>query len=462
MIHSRTKAIGQIQAYVIKLIDAQPFHTLLSSKRNAKPSSERPRRAYPKRRKPIPFVSNVKEVQDPVEALSLFDEYHQMGFKHDYPSYSALLYKLARCRNFEAVEAILGHVQDRNIHCRETLFIVLIQHYAKAHSVEKAIELFHQIPSFNCVRTLQSFNAFLNVLIENDRFCEANDIFGRSYKMGFRLNTVSFNIMIKGWLEKGEWEEACKVFEEMLEKKVQPSVVTYNSLIGFLCRKGELDKAMGLLEDMRQKGKYPNAVTYALLMEGMCSVGKHSDAKKMMFDMEYRGCKPQLVNFGVLMTDLGKRGKIDEAKSLLNEMKKRRFKRDVVTYNILINYLSKEGRAAEAYKYFIEMQIGGCVPNAATYRIMVDGFCRVEDFEGALKVFNAMLISRHCPRLESFEYLVMGLMVCGKLDDACFVLDEMRKRDMQLGLEGWKNLVIKACGGGIVAGGLVTELISVH
>lgn len=462
MIHSRTKAINQIQAYIIKLIHAQPLHTFRSNKRNAKPPPERPRQAYPKPREPIPFVSNVKEVQDPDEAMSLFHEYHQMGYKHDYPSYSALLYKLARCRNFEAVEVILGHVKDRNIRCRETLFVVLIQHYAKAHSIEKAVELFHQIPSFNCVRTLQSFNALLNVLTENDRFREANDIFRRAYKMGFRLNAVSYNIMIKGWLEKGKWEEACKVFEEMLEKMVQPSVVTYNSLIGFLCRKVELDKAMGLLEDMTQKGIHPNAVTYALLMEGLCSVGKRLEAKKMMFDMEYRGCKPQLVNFGVLMTDFGKRGKIEEAKSLLSEMKRRRFKQDVVTYNILINYLCKEGRAAEAYKFFIEMQIGGCVPNAATYRTIVDGFCQVEDFEGALKVLHAMLTSRHCPLLESFECLTMGLLVCGKLDDACFVLDEMVKRNMQFGLEGWRTLVIKACGGGIAAGGLVAEMISVH
>ncbi|WJX51119.1 hypothetical protein P8452_37345 [Trifolium repens] len=124
------------------------------------------------------------------------------------------------------------------------------------------------MPHFNCVRTLQSFNKLLNLLIDHCMFCEANNAFDRSYEMGFRPNTVTFNIMIKGCLVKGEWEKACEVFDEMLQKKVQPSVVTYNSLIGFLSRKGDLDKATTLVDDMRRKGKRANGVTYALLMEG--------------------------------------------------------------------------------------------------------------------------------------------------------------------------------------------------
>ncbi|KAM1306858.1 hypothetical protein ACFX15_008885 [Malus domestica] len=81
-------------------------------------------RSTAKLRRPIPFVSDVKETQDPEDALSLFHEYHQMGFKHDYPSYSALLYKLARRRNFEAVDAVLSLVRDRNIHYKDTLSLL--------------------------------------------------------------------------------------------------------------------------------------------------------------------------------------------------------------------------------------------------------------------------------------------------------------------------------------------------
>ncbi|KAJ7947716.1 Pentatricopeptide repeat-containing protein [Quillaja saponaria] len=432
MILIRAKTVAQIKAISLHLrhkhTQSRPFPSRYAKRVRTIPLHERAHTPTPKLRKKIPFVDEVKEVYDPEEALSLFQEYKEMGFKHDYPSYSALLYKLAHSRNFGAVETVLDHIQNRNIYCRETIFVALIQHYGKAQLPVKAIELFHRMRQFNCVRTLQSFNALLNTLVDSDLFSDANEIFERSYKTGFRPNSVSFNIIIKGWLVKERviWIKQCP-----------------------------------MLEDMTQKRKYPNEVTYALLMEGLCSVGKYVEAKKMMFDMAYRGCKPRLVNFGVLMSHLGKTGKIEEAKSLLHEMKKRRFKPDVVIYNILINYLCKESRVSEAYKIWTEMQVSGCAPNAATYRMMVDGFCRVDDFERGLSVLNAMLTSRHYPRSETFNCLVVGLLNSGKIDFACFVLEEMEKRKMQFNLEGWETLVRYACGENRDATGLVTELTSI-
>ncbi|KAH7864090.1 hypothetical protein Vadar_025612 [Vaccinium darrowii] len=441
-----------------ELIPSLSYHTSHSTRPNTRPKPTK--KPLPQ---PIPFITDLKEIQNPDEALSLFNEYTQMGFKHDYPSYSSLIYKLARCRNFEAVKTLLLKIKQYNIRCEEALFIGLIRHYGKSQLPNEAIDLFQEMTSFNCVRTLQSFNTLLNVLVDNGMLGNADELFKCSSKMGFRPNSISYNIMIKGWLERGEWEQACRVFDEMLERGVEPTVVTHNCLIGYLCKKGDLDGAKGVLDDMTKKGKKPNAVTYALLMAGLCSLDKYKEAKKMMFDMEYRGCKPQMKNYGVLMNDLAKRGLIEEAKAFLLEMKKRRIKPDVVTYNILINYLCKEGRAAEAYKTLVEMQVQGCEPNAATYRMIVDGFCRVEEFEGGLKVLNAMLLSKHCPRPETFCCLIRGLAKYGKVDDVCFVLEEMEKKKMKFELESWEVLVRDAFGEGRCGvSSLVTELISAH
>ncbi|KAJ6387879.1 hypothetical protein OIU77_026445 [Salix suchowensis] len=264
-----------------RLTFSQQYRTLPFNKHEAEPRHRKKgHKTSSRNRYDAPFVNHVKEARDPDEALTLFHEYLQRGFKPDYPSYAALLYKLARCQDFGAVEEVLRNVEDNNVHCQETIFIALFHHYGKAQLVQKAVDLFNRMTRFNCVRTKQSLNGLLNVLVDNGWFLEANELFDRGYEMGFRLNSVAFNVMIKGWLEKGEWEQANKVFEEMLERKVEPSVVTYNSFIGYLCRNGELDKAKDLLEDMIKKGKRPNAITFALLMEGSCLIGEHNEAKK--------------------------------------------------------------------------------------------------------------------------------------------------------------------------------------
>ncbi|KAK4383552.1 Pentatricopeptide repeat-containing protein, mitochondrial [Sesamum angolense] len=338
----------------------------------------------------IPFLDHLKQCRDPDEFLTIFHDYYDLGYKHDYPSYASLIYKLARARKFEDIEVVLDFLKTHDIKCGESLFAGLIRHYGKANLIDKAVEVFREIGrSFNCVRP----------------------------KMGFKLNSVSFNIMIKMWLEKGDWEKARKIFDEMLEREVEPTVVTYNSQIGFLCKRGDVDEAKRFLEDMRSKGKPGNAVTYALLMEGLCASGNLKEAKKMMFDMEYQGCKVQLVNYGVLMTDLARRGLIDEAK----------------------------GAVSEAYKVLVDMQVKGCKPNAATYRMVVDCFCKVEDFVGGLNVLNAMLNSGHFPRTETFCSLFIGLGRSAKIDDACFILEEMKKRKISLDSDSWEILLRETC-----------------
>ncbi|KAL0402194.1 UNVERIFIED_CONTAM: Pentatricopeptide repeat-containing protein, mitochondrial [Sesamum latifolium] len=426
---------------------SRPFSTKQTYKVLDASSKSRPHKSTrSQRRTSIPFLDHLKQCRDPDQFLTIFHDYYELGYKHDYPSYASLIYKLARARKFEDIEVFLDFLKTHDIKSGESLFVGLIRHYGKANLIDKAVEVFRETGrSFNCVRTVQSFNTILNVLVDSGRACEAIELFEQGPKMGFKLNSVSFNIMIKMWLEKGDWEKARKIFDEMLEREVEPTVVTYNSQIGFLCKRGDVDEARRFLEDMRRKGKQGNAVTYALLMEGLCASGNFKEAKKMMFDMEYQGCKVQLVNYGVLMTDLARRGLIDEAKGLLAEMKKRRIKPDAVMYNILIDHFCKVGAVSEAYKVLVDMQVKGCKPNAATYRMVVDGFCKVEDFVGGLNVLNAMLNSGHFPRTETFCYLFIGLVRSAKIDDACFILEEMKKRKISLDSDSWEILLRETC-----------------
>ncbi|KAJ6387880.1 hypothetical protein OIU77_026446 [Salix suchowensis] len=75
------------------------------------------------------------------------------------------------------------------------------------------------------------------------------------------------------------------------------------------------------------------------------------------------------------------------------------------------------------------------------------GFAGLGDFEGGLKVLNAMLTSGHFPRVETFRSLVVGLLKSGNLDGACFVLEEMEKRQMTFCPDDWEALVMESCRG---------------
>ncbi|OAY82026.1 hypothetical protein ACMD2_01611 [Ananas comosus] len=52
-----------------------------------------------------------------------------------------------------------------------------------------------------------------------------------------------------------------------------------------------------------------------------------------------------------------------------------------------------------------------------------------------------MSATKHCLRPESFERLIRGLCQIVKVDDACFVLEQMEKMSVGLGTEGWAALI---------------------
>lgn len=425
----------------------------LTSDSTRPPSNRRPS-SHPNPKPSIPLLTDIKSTDDLSKALQLF--YSADPHEQDYPCSCALIYRLARARNFHCVDTLLEYIRSQRIRCSVTVFNVLIKHYGKAKLPGKAIELFHSIPTFNCPAnspTLQNLNFLLDALVESGGLTgttTAEEFLLRTKReLGVRPNVVSYNIVIKGWLAMKEMDNACKVLDEMLNRRVNPSTVTYNMMIGFLTKNGSLDKAMALKEKMsRNGGVRPNAITYALLMEGMCREGKYGDAKKILFDMDYWGCKPKLANYGVLMSDRCRNGSFEEAKELVVEMKKRKYKPDVVTYNILVNYLCKEGRMDEANKVMMDMEVGrrhGVRPDASMYRMIVDGFCRIGEFEKGLGVMNTMLVDGHCPREETFRCMIGGLCSGGRWSDACLVASEMEKRMMRVDLEGWGALVGGLC-----------------
>ncbi|KAG0500610.1 hypothetical protein HPP92_000682 [Vanilla planifolia] len=406
------------------------------------------RKRQPK--EPIPAVVDIKSAaaSDPSAALRRIlssDDPHL----HDYPACSALLYRLARARLFPEVDSLLLFVCSQRVPCRDSLFSGLIRHFGRASLPHKALSLFFSIPSFNCPPgspSLQTFNQLLDALVNNGCDDEAEALFDRCSEFRLLPNAISYNILLKRRLRRDGYISARKLLDEILKRGFCPSVVTYNMLIGFVGRNGDLGISMDLKDEMIGRGIYPNAITYAIIMEGLCSSGKYDAAKKLMFDMEYMGCKTRLVNYGVLMSNCGRRGDLNEMNELLAEMKKRNIKPDDVTYSILINYLCANGKVDEAYKVLVEMQVKeGCKPNSAMYRMMVDGFCKIQNFEKGLALLNAMLASGHCPRSETFGSLISGLAKDGRVNDACFVLEEMEKRMLCTCVGAWYSLVETVC-----------------
>ncbi|KAL5231600.1 hypothetical protein ABZP36_030376 [Zizania latifolia] len=401
----------------------------------------RPKKFVPKPRsppEPHPFLLHLKSLPSPVAAAAaLLSAPRRL---HDHPFAACVLYRLARARLFPLVPPLLAALHSRGAPLRPTVFAAIIDHLGAASRPDAAVLVFRAVPAF-CSHSAATFHSLLNSHVSNGHADAARDMLPLAPKLGVRTNAVSYNIILKGVCLRDGFQGARVVLDEMFSRGVRPTVVTFNTLVGSACREGEVGAAERFIDEMVRRGIAPNAATYALLMKGLSDAGRYDDAKKLMFDMEYRGCQAEVVNYGVLMNACAKRGDADGVKGLLSDMRKRKLKPDDASYNVLIKCLCDAGRVEEAHRALLEMQLKDTVPGAATYRVLVDGCCRARDFELGLRVFNAMLASGHCPLARTFERLVKGLGDDGKAEEACFVLDQMARREMCLGADGWLSIV---------------------
>nr|CAD1828394.1 unnamed protein product [Ananas comosus var. bracteatus] len=94
----------------------------------------------------------------------------------------------------------------------------------------------------------------------------------------------------------------------------------------------------------------------------------------------------------------------------------------------LVQHLGRARLPDDALRLFLSIPSFPCAAKAG-------------EFEMGLRISAAMSATKHRLRPESFERLIRGLCQIGKVDDACFVLEQMEKMSDGLGAEGWAALI---------------------
>ncbi|KAL1544182.1 pentatricopeptide repeat-containing protein, mitochondrial [Salvia divinorum] len=144
MINPRFKLTPlKLQNQLHKFIQSNHIHGHARSKPTRKPRPHKFTRNQ--LRSAIPFLDNLKQCKNPDEFLSIFNDFNVMGYKHDYPSYASLVFKLARARRFDDVEAVLNFIRTHDIRCGEPMFVGLIRHYGKVDLIDKAVKVFSEM-----------------------------------------------------------------------------------------------------------------------------------------------------------------------------------------------------------------------------------------------------------------------------------------------------------------------------
>ncbi|KAL7618275.1 hypothetical protein Lser_V15G02036 [Lactuca serriola] len=360
-------------------------------------------------------------------ALLFIRQLKESGFKHDLETYMAVVRLL--CHWDWGMDAtsdnLINDVIDNTnwevvtFEISDDLFDALMEEklikavdglvevYASAGKFEEAIHTLSEMKSKGgLVVSTRTSNFVMWELIKQDKEEMIVSVFRELMRNGMIPDVLTYAILMKDICRNGCLKEAWNVIEEMKEAGVEPNALIYSMYINGLCRKGKTDLAFQLVKNLRKSNKPVDVLAYSCVILGFLKESKLQDAEDVFLDMKLRGVVPDALCYGNLIRGYCQKGDIDKALDLCKEMESRGIKTDHKFVRRMIQYLCALDMPDEAlclFKHFTQQSM--FFVDGVSFNIAIDAACKL-----------------------------------GKMDDAMWLLEEMKNRKI-------KPLVLQAQAG---------------
>ncbi|KAH6807798.1 Pentatricopeptide repeat superfamily protein [Perilla frutescens var. frutescens] len=407
----------------------------------------------------------IRYQKDPLRALEMFNSVKKEdGFKHTLLTYRCMVEKLGHHEEFDAMENIVSEMRENlDNSLLEGVYVSVMRSYGKRRKIQEAANVFERMDFYNCEPTVYSYNAIMNILVENGYFDQAHKLYMRLKEKGIapdvytytiriksfcrtsrphaalrllnnmpaqrcEVNSVAYCTVVSGFYEGDYSAEAHGLFDEMLRLGLVPNVTTFNKLMHTLCKKGDIRESEMLLDKVLKRGVLPNLFTFNIFIQGLCKKGLPDGAARMLENVTAEGLSPDVVTYNTLICGLCKSSKVVEAENYMNKMVNSGLKPDAFTYNTLIEGYCRINLVQKADKILQDAVFRGFVPDEFTYCSLLYGLCENGDIERATSMFNEAPGKGIKPSVILYNTLIKGFCRQGLILEALQLMNEMQQK----------------------------------
>lgn len=261
--------------------------------------------------------------------------------------YNEILDILGKSRRFHELNQVFDEMSKWKGLVNKATYGVLLNRYAAAHMVEKAINVFNTRKVFGL--EMDDFAAFQMLLMWLCRYkhVEVAETLFYAKQNEFQMDIKTRNIILNGWCVLENVREVKRFWKDIIASRCKPDLFTYGIFINALTKKGKLGSSLKLFRAMCDKGYELDVTIFNCVINALCFKKRIPEALDIYREMKERDCPPP----------------------------------NVVTYNTLIKYLSKIRRMENVYDLVDEMEQkkGGCLPNVITYSFLLKSLKKPED-----------------------------------------------------------------------------------
>ncbi|CAI5521602.1 unnamed protein product [Closterium sp. Naga37s-1] len=306
----------------------------------------------------------------------------------------------------------------------EYIYTIMIGIMGREGMLDRAQELFEEMPEHGVEWNVYSFTALINAYGRNGMYERSLDLLARMKREGVAANSITYNTVLHA-CAKGAipWDGLVDIFAKMRQEGVQPDIVTFNTLLAACNARALVEQSAMVFRSMVASQVPPNALSYASLV-----------------DTHRRG------------------GQLGGVRHLFQEMSEEEgVVADVSAYNMLIDAYAWGGEYQAAQEVFNEMQQAGCIPNVATYTALLKALGSNGSYHHVRSVFTQMKASGRKPDLATYRTLLDVFISGGFFREASRLFWDMEEDGVEVDEGAFTSLLV-ACG----LGGLTTEATEIY
>ncbi|KAH7297152.1 hypothetical protein KP509_26G056100 [Ceratopteris richardii] len=274
-------------------------------------------------------------------AMRLFKRMQQEGI---IPDNITMVSVLKACSNIGALEQgqlLHDYAVERGAFLDITVSNAFIDMYAKCSHIEKATEVFNDMPK----RDVISWNTMIFAHTFHGNGSQALKLFEDMHRTGLEPDEVTLSCILKVCSSLAFIQQGRQMHDYIVKNEVHLSPAVINTLLDMYIKCGNLREAQTVFDSFHDR----DIVSWGVLIGGYAQHGFLSLAKQCVQDMKRQGLKPDSLIHLSILASCSQAGLADEGyeyfRAMANDYDA---PPGIEHFNTLVDLLGRAGRLEEA------------------------------------------------------------------------------------------------------------------
>lgn len=266
----------------------------------------------------------------------------------------------------------------------------------------QALEVYNRGKDYGVIVTIDSCNALLKLLSDENEIRLAWCFYGSMIRNGVFENQCTWSLIAKILYTDGKFERIAWVLDLGIYTPVM-----YNLLIECYSKKGEFRAAFGYLDEMCSKKIEPSFSTYSSILDGACKYQDAGVSDKVLNSMMELGYLPEYLvsEYDFIIQKLSGLGNTHAADFFFKRSFDEKIQLQHNTYGCMLESLSKEGRVKDAIALHHIMLGRKIVVNESCYSAFTSALCEENPSEEVSKLLVDVIRRGFSPAAELSKYI---------------------------------------------------------